>query len=81
VDKRYKINEEAKEVFKRKKVCIMECKNLKSLNLEKLNSKKSIIVSSKNALKDVTPINWSNDILSGKKKVTISKTKDKHLGR
>lgn len=49
----------------------MDKKNLKSLDLSKLNSKKSIIISTKDALKDVTPINWSDEVLSGKKKVLV----------
>ncbi|UWG97984.1 hypothetical protein LPY66_04030 [Dehalobacter sp. DCM] len=43
----------------------------KSLNLSKLNGKKTTIVSSEKALEDITPINWSKDVLSGKKKVRI----------
>lgn len=46
------------------------------LNLNLINSKQSKIVSSENALKDVTPISWSDDVISGKKKVTLT-TKDK----
>ncbi len=46
-------------------------KKFKSLNLSKLNGKKSTIVSSKKALEDITPINWSSDVLSGKKKTLI----------
>ena len=38
------------------------------LNLDLIKSKKSKIVSSESALKDITPIPWSNDIISGKKK-------------
>lgn len=72
MDKRYRITKEQKEMIMRKKVCIVDKKNLKSLDLTKLNSKRSIVVSSQNALKDVTPINWSDDVLSGKKKITVS---------
>lgn len=32
------------------------------------------IISSKEALKDVIPIEWSEDVLSGEKKVVIAKT-------
>lgn len=49
----------------------MATKNYKSLDLSKLTDKKNIIVSSEKALKDVPPINWSNDVLSGKKKVLV----------
>lgn len=44
---------------------------MKTLDLNKLTDKKNIIVSSEKALKDVTPINWSDDVLSGKKKVKV----------
>ena len=30
-------------------------------------------ISTEEALKDITPIQWSEDVLSGKKKVTITK--------
>lgn len=36
-----------------------------------LKNKKTTIVSSEEALKDVTPIDWSDDVLSGKKKIII----------
>lgn len=49
----------------------MDKKQFKSLDLNKLNNKKTVIVSSQEALKDVTPINWSEDVLLGKKKITI----------
>lgn len=71
MDKRYKINKTDKYIFIKRRVCIMDKKNLKSLDLSKLNSKKSIIISTKDALKDVTPINWSDEVLSGKKKVLV----------
>jgi len=44
----------------------------KSLDLSKLNGKKATIVSSEKALEDITPINWSKDVLSGKKKIIIN---------
>jgi UV DNA damage repair endonuclease len=46
------------------------------LNLNLINNKQSKIVSSERALKDVTPISWSDDVVSGKKKVTLI-TKEK----
>lgn len=45
--------------------------NMKSLDLSILKNKKSTIVSSKEALKDVTPINWSKSVLSGEKKIIV----------
>jgi hypothetical protein len=50
----------------------MENKNFRSIDLNKLNNKKSVIVSSRIALKDVNTINWSEDVVSGKKKITVS---------
>jgi len=52
---------------------IMENNNYRKLDLNNLLSKKSIIVSSKEALKDVTPIQWSKDVLCGKVKVIVSR--------
>jgi hypothetical protein len=45
---------------------------MKSLDLSVLNSKKTAIVSSAEALREVTPINWSKSVLSGEKKVVVS---------
>lgn len=45
----------------------------KKLDMNKLFSKKSTIISTKESLKDVVPIEWNNEVLSGKKKVIISK--------
>lgn len=49
----------------------MEKKNCKSLDLSKLQNKKSVIISSKEALRDVTPITWSEEVLAGKKKIIV----------
>lgn len=40
-----------------------------------LKNKKTTIVSSKEALKDITPIDWSEDVLSGKNKVIVDSNK------
>lgn len=45
----------------------------RALDLSKLRNRKHTILSTKEALKDVTPINWSKDVISGKRKVTITK--------
>lgn len=45
---------------------------MKSLDLSILNSKKTITVTSSEALKEVTPINWSKSVRSGKKRVIVS---------
>lgn len=47
----------------------MKNKNLKRLNMSVVNIKPLKVVSSKKALKDVVPIPWSQDVLSGQKKV------------
>ena len=47
-------------------------KEYKTFNFDILTKDKNIkIVSCKDALKDVTPINWSKDVLEGKKAVTV----------
>lgn len=43
----------------------------KQLNLNKIKSKENIIISSKDSLKDVIPINWSGKVIAGDKKITI----------
>ncbi|CAK7084383.1 hypothetical protein [Tissierella sp.] len=49
----------------------MSSKKFKSLDLDKLKDKKSRIVSTKEALSDVTSINWSEEVLSGQKKIMV----------
>ena len=50
----------------------MEKSNCKGINIDEiLQSKQFVFVSSKEALKDVEPIQWSEDVLSGKVKVTV----------
>lgn len=43
------------------------------LDISKLKTRKHRIISSTEALKDVTPMEWSNDVVSGKKIVKITK--------
>lgn len=43
--------------------------------MSKLNNKEITIVSYKDALKDISPINWSKDVLSGKKEISIKLNK------
>lgn len=46
---------------------------MKKLDIESLRrNKKFVIVSSDEALKDVVPINWSQEVLDGTKKIVIS---------
>lgn len=68
-----KDNKKQKTIVLRKKVYIVNNENFKKLDLNKIANKKSIVVSSKDALRDVTPINWSDLVLSGKKKVIVEK--------
>lgn len=49
----------------------MDDNKKKRLDLEILKSKKSKIVSMEDALKDVEPIEWTEDVIEGKKKVLI----------
>lgn len=45
---------------------------MKGLNIAKLEKEKNLItVSSKDALKDVTPINWSKEVLERKRKIEV----------
>lgn len=47
-------------------------KEYKTFNFDILTKDKNIkIVSYKDSLKDVIPINWSKDVLEGKKTVTV----------
>ena len=45
-----------------------------TLDLCALMGKKSKIVSSDEALKNVRPIEWSDDVMQGKKKVVVTKS-------
>lgn len=49
----------------------------RSLNLNKLKNRDFISLSSKEALKEVVPIDWSEEVLTGKKKVIVSSPKNK----
>ena len=45
---------------------------MKGLNMIKLEKEKNLItVSSKDALKDVAPINWSKEVLESKRKIEV----------
>ncbi|MFR8346869.1 hypothetical protein [Mediterraneibacter gnavus] len=43
------------------------------IDFGKIRNRNTKIVSSEEALKDVKPIEWSEDVLNGKRKVTIKK--------
>jgi len=47
-------------------------KEYRHLDITKLRSKKSIVISSEESLKDIVPIDWSDEVLSGEKKVIIT---------
>ncbi|NCI19869.1 hypothetical protein EJM73_09545 [Clostridium botulinum] len=44
----------------------------RSLNLNKLATKNITTISSKEALKDVIPFEWSEEVLNGTKKIAVS---------
>lgn len=46
-----------------------------ALDLQALMRKNGKIISSKDALKDVQPAAWGEDVLQGKKKVAVTKIK------
>lgn len=43
----------------------------RSLNLQKLKNKKITTISSEEALADIVPFNWSEEVLNGTKKVLV----------
>lgn len=45
----------------------------KKLNMSKLNNRKHKIVSAIETLKEITPIQWSEEVLNGTMKVQIDK--------
>lgn len=47
----------------------------RKLDLEKINKRITKFVSTEESLKDITPIKWNDDILSGRKKVVITEEK------
>lgn len=48
------------------------------LNVEKLNSRIDKVISSEEALRTIVPMEWSKDILTGNKQVSVTNiTKDK----
>jgi len=53
----------------------IENKEYRRLDITKLRSKKSSVISSEESLKDIVPIDWSDEVLSGKKKVIITSKK------
>ena len=50
--------------------------NCNALDLSVLMQKKGKIISSAEALRDVKPIEWEEEILRGEKKITVTKAKE-----
>ena len=46
------------------------------LDLDKIKSRITKTVTSAEAVKDIVPIQWSNDVLSGKKKAIVKRCTD-----
>lgn len=54
----------------------VDMSNFESFDLNNfIMSKSPIIISSKEALKDVTPIEWNSDVVSGRKKILVDSNK------
>lgn len=52
---------------------LMSKQQYKKLDMSKLKFSEHSIISTEEALKDVAPIDWPDDVLNGDKKVVISK--------
>ena len=50
---------------------VMEKPTYKPLDLGRIKDKNSVLVSTEEALKDVTPIEWDEDVLNGNKRVVL----------
>lgn len=50
-----------------------------AFDLQMLSGKRQKTISSKEALKDVKPIDWGEEVLTGKKKVVVTKDKSGEL--
>lgn len=53
----------------------MENKKYNPLDLEKLKNKKRTSISMEESLEDIVPINWSKEVLEGKRKITVTNFK------
>ena len=49
--------------------------SIQRLDMEKLKSRITKVISTEEALKDVEPMEWPEEVLSGKKKVIITRRK------
>lgn len=52
-----------------------ERKRCRSLDMSKIKRRKTGTISLEESLKDVFPIEWTDDVLNGKRKIIISKQK------
>ena len=50
-------------------------KPIQRLDMEKLKSRITKVISTEEALKDIEPMEWPEEVLSGKKKVIITRRK------
>ena len=50
-------------------------KNFPKLDMAVIDSKKVKIVSTAEAIKDVVPFNWDNDVLRGNKRIIVTGSK------
>ena len=50
-----------------------------AFDLQMLSRKRQRTISSKDALKDVKPVDWGEEVLTGKKKVVVAKDKSGEL--
>ena len=49
----------------------METTFYRKLDIKKISKRKHHVITSEEALKDIVPFNWSDDVKNGKKKVII----------
>ena len=66
---------ETKKEVNNMEAVLDETKSYRRLDMSKLKNRKIGTMSSEEALKDIVPINWAEDVLNGQKKVVISRQK------
>lgn len=55
---------------------VMETNKKRKLNFSKLSNRITKTISTKDALKDIEPIQWSADVVNGKRKITVTKAEE-----
>ena len=50
---------------------IMEESTYRPLDMKKIQNKESVLISAEEALKDIIPIEWDEDVLNGNKQVIL----------